>query len=383
MHKKVIALQILFVVIYSQFCGCATGQPNKTVLNVALFGYIPDDSTVESTLKKKFESANPNCQINFISLDPYHDQDSGGMATLQHFKEYDVVETDLCRMDDLAGIGLDSFPTTWTWYPKPDDCVGGARAVVSSAQRMTTLPHWICENFAMSWSATESSQDKGTILGDFRGSTTLGEFYANALVDYYGADAAEKQLQELAKSKSPTLDSNAVSEVKMLAARLPEHFRHHLPYYHDHFEWYAWTFGARHDAVLVGYSESLFYTELEMNASDRGSEPIHLSPKDLRIQPLRMGQGKGTPSWVDGFVIPKGKLEPKKELIEKFLIFMKSPQAYRCFEIPESHFAIANLLPAYASIYDDPNTANEEPLLSTFRDQFDSSFRSILTFGRA
>ena len=91
------------------------------------------------------------------------------------------------------------------------------------------------------------------------------------------------------------------------------------------------------------------------------------------MRSLAVGPGKGTPSWVDGFVIPKGKLEPKKAIIEKFLQFIIRPEAYECFARPEPRFSVVNLLPAYATVYENA-AANDEPLLTTFRDNFDVSF---------
>src|SRR5579883_961244 len=171
MQGRLFAVQMLLLAL-TQLCGCAADQPAKTILNVALFGYIPDDYVVEANLKKKFERINPTCQVTFTSIDPYHDQDSGGLPSLQHFKEFDVVETDLCRLDDLVQTGLDTLPSDWAWYPRIVDCVGGAKRVVGSDQKTITLPHWICENFSISWAQQNTSTrdgNKSFALGDFWG----------------------------------------------------------------------------------------------------------------------------------------------------------------------------------------------------------------------
>lgn len=379
----IVLLQILCFAIFVR----AEESAAKPSLNVALFGYIPDGDVVEAGLKKKFESLNTGYSLNLTLLDPYHDTDDG-MASLQHFKEFDIVETDLCRLDDLVAQfgGLDALPSTWTWYPSADSCVGGARIVTNSDQKSYTLPHWICENFFVCWAKNDTAKAGNVrdtadstryrpILGDFWGTSGLGELYANALVDLYGVDAAEKRLRELAKTleEDRKLDPKADSIITGLAEKLPRQFREHLSFYHNHGELYAYAFATNRKAAYIGYSETLFYTELATDSLSSAPVPTQLTPKDLTVRPLTIGPGKGTPSWVDGFVIPKGKLESKKAIIEKFLQFIITPEAYECFAQPEPRFAVVNLLPAYATVYQNA-TANNEPLLTTFRDKFDASF---------
>jgi hypothetical protein len=94
---------------------------SKVSLNVAVFGYVPDGDSVLDNLKHKFEALNTGCTVTLTLLDPYHDTDQG-MVSLQHFKEFDIVETDLCRFDDLANGfgGIDALPKSWSWYPTTD-----------------------------------------------------------------------------------------------------------------------------------------------------------------------------------------------------------------------------------------------------------------------
>lgn len=375
-----------FLALVQIFCFAAFAQAQttgKVSLNVAVFGYVPDGDSVLDNLKKKFEALNTDCTVTLTLLDPYHDTDQG-MASFQHFKEFDIVETDLCRFDDLVNGfgGLDALPTTWSWYPTADALVGGAKAFVSSTGRLYALPHWICENFLVNWVSDETAtggQSGGEktgkpVLGDLWGTSGLGEFYANALVDLYGVETAQKQLRELADTaeKQRKLESKADSAVKALVQRLPRDFREHLAYYHNNGELYPYAFAVNRDASYIGYSETLFYTELGRDSSSGSAVIAHLTPTEVTISPLVMGSGHGTPSWVDGFVIPKGKLAPKQAAIEAFLRFAITSEAYACYGQPETHFAIANLLPAYAIIYQ--NLGKDEPLLGTFLQNFDATF---------
>jgi ABC-type glycerol-3-phosphate transport system substrate-binding protein len=400
--KRRIALFISFVtfiVATGPVTSAADVTPPKPPLKVALFGYIPDGEAVEARLQEEFGKLNTGYELKLTLLDPYHDTDEG-MPSLQHFAEFDLVETDLCRLDDLraAAIGLDALPQTWTWYPTADAVSGSAKAVVGNAQmRRYTVPHWICQNFVVRWAGNDTAKAKQLadeldptqgkpVLGDFWGSTGLGELYATALANQIGPVEAEKSLRQLAakaaalpqgqKLKTTDLDEKARNAVVTLAGKLPRQFRTHLAYYHNHPEFYAWAFSTNKKAVFVGYSESLFYTKLSEDAASTEAAPKPIMPAQVSVSPLNfMGaSAKGTPSWTDGFVIPKGKLEPKKEVIEKFLKFTMTPEAYACFEQPEAGLAAANLMPAFEGIYKDAATTRDEPLLGAFHDSFDASF---------
>ena len=59
----------------------------------------------------------------------------------------------------------------------------------------------------------------------------------------------------------------------------------------------------------------------------------------------------GTPSWIDGFVIPKGKLAEKRAAIVAFLSFVKSEEVYMPFAEPAKYLAPSYLLPAISARY--------------------------------
>jgi hypothetical protein len=390
-------LALTFLCLVSSAISCSADEPCKASLNVAIFGYIPDSDAVATRLKKAFAKCNSGYDLCLTPLDPYHDSDQGGMESLQHFGNFDVVEIDLCRLEDMRDgkIGLDALPLQeWTWYPTVDAVAGSAKAIVSSPDfRRYAVPHWICQNYMIRWAgnaplksaplADELSPTQGkSVLGDFWGATGLGEFYANALANKVGPVAAEKSLRKLAalsSGQSPTitdLDETARNAVITLASRLPRQFRTHPAYYHNHSELYAWTFATNKKAIFIGYSEQLFYTKLSDDAANTAASPTPICPADVSVAPLSFfGDGaKGTPSWADGFVVPKGKLAAKKPAIERFIKFATTPEAYACFEQPEPEFAAANLLPAYEAVYTDAGTKRDEPLLPVFHDTFDASF---------
>ncbi len=376
-------------------------DPALPQLKVALFGYVPDADAAAARLQEAFAAQKTGYTLCVTPLDPYHDKDTvGSIPTLQHFADFDVVETDLCRLEDLRDgkIGLETLPKEWTWYPTPAAASGSAKAIVSSLDfKKYAVPHWICQNFVIRWTGSPPTPGAGPVqgldagpgrpvLGDFWGTTGLGEFYAGALANKCGPVNAENSLRALAAkaAKLPPdvtitvadLDRPASDAVLTLAAKLPGPFRSHLSYYHSHPELYAWEFASNRKAVFIGYSESLFYTQLSGDASNPASPHRPIGPADVSIKPLNFcAKGaQGTPSWTDGFVIPKGKLAGKKLVIEQFIKFATTPTAYACFEQPEAGLAAANLLPAYEAVYTDPGTIRDEPLLREFHDRFDASF---------
>jgi spermidine/putrescine-binding protein len=85
-------------------------------------------------------------------------------------------------------------------------------------------------------------------------------------------------------------------------------------------------------------------------------------------------KSQGTPCWVDGFVIPKGKLAKKQAAISAFLLYIQSPEAFRQFAQPSPDLAASNLLPAVATAYEDQELMKMQPLLENYRQVLGDGF---------
>ena len=86
-------------------------------------------------------------------------------------------------------------------------------------------------------------------------------------------------------------------------------------------------------------------------------------------------KSQGTPSWVDGFVIPKGKLEKKHAAIAAFLQFMLTNETYLTLAEPAPYGAPAYLLPATAAAYDEESElVKKQPVLAKFHAAMSEEF---------
>ena len=85
-------------------------------------------------------------------------------------------------------------------------------------------------------------------------------------------------------------------------------------------------------------------------------------------------ESQGTPSWVDAFVVPRGRLSEKREAVILFLRFAMSDEGYHCFLEPRQYYPGAYLLPARRSVYDSEFVRKSMPLLREYRQAFVSPF---------
>ncbi len=366
------------------------GEPLATEradLNVAVFKYLPDASSAIERFEEAFESAHPLIDLDLELWNPYDDPvEKDGLGQISRF---DIVEIDTCRIDELLGGhlgGLDPLPPSA--IRPPTDYVEPASTIMRTELSRYVLPHWVCGNFLIFWTdnrelgAARSFDDfvrvmdpsaGKPVLCNLWGSTGLGEFYADAVLDRVGPEAARSHLRELTTDPSTPLDPAARDAVVALAAELRPAHRANLKHYANHTDVYPRAFVDSPHSALVGYSERLYYA-VRMLQLDPSRKLPCLQPKDVTVRAFSFAQSsQGTPTWCDGFVIPKGKLGPKKNEIEAFLQFAISDDGYMPFVEPTPWLAPSYLLPAVASAYDG-EILKAQPLLAEFRSQLDGSF---------
>ena len=217
---------------------------------------------------------------------------------------------------------------------------------------------------------------KGALLADFGGKTTLGEHYADAVLDIKGPDFARKHFLQFAKNPVTALVPEAKNAVKKLFAEIPSDFRTRRDHFNDNYNGvYPETFARSKErtAALIGYSERFYYIQLEYLRTPWArpvGEPYEaLDPAWFVVRPFSYStESKGTPSWVDGFVIPKGKLAQKRKAIAAFLAFVNTYDGLKAFLRPSDWTPATYLLPANASIYDADFVENGCPAIRLFRD---------------
>jgi hypothetical protein len=349
-------------------------------LNVAIFAYMPDASTAIEKLESAFEHQYPSIDLDLELWNPYDDsfKDDG----LEQIINFDIVEVDLCRIDELVDGkfgGLDRMPTALR--KQPSDFVGAAKSVYETELSNYVVPHWVCGLYTMFW-AENTDVTKAVTFEDFCavvgqqnsrplhmamwGSSDLGQLYGDVLLDIKGVDFTRKHLIDL-HSGEVEIDETAQNAVLKLSTLLTQENRKNLEHFYNLSHYFPRQFVHDKQSVLVGYSERLYYAEDELQLTPGNFPPI-LNPEDLEIRQLSFGEiSTGTPSWVDAFVIPQGKLAHKAEAISAFLQFIQSNEAYEAFAEPAPYRASSYLLPAVADAYDPNSTiVKKQPLLPKF-----------------
>ncbi len=363
-----------------------TGAERETKLTVAIFAWLPDAAAALENLEERFEGVHPTMDLELELWDPYKNE--VGDDGLKQIRKFDVVEIDICRLNELvAGSfgGLDRLPADLR--QSPESHVGAARTVLASDKATYVVPHWVCSNFLAFWSDNNALRQAETfddILGvlnpdqerplfaDLCGASTLGEHYADAVLDLHGRDFAERHLRELSNGNGQLNDA-AASAVMSLAAELLPRYRSHLKYFHD-LNWvYPRHFANARGGALLGYSERLYYAQRELQLEPDSKLPI-IKAKDIVVRQFPFGAtSRGTPSWVDGFVVPKRKLDPKAEAVASFIRFAVSEEGYLAFIEPTAYQPSTYLLPAHVNGYSE-SIVSKQPAIAVYRDALDEGF---------
>lgn len=380
-------VMLLALLVGSQAANAQTNG-RDTDLNVAIFAYLPDASTAIKRIEKAFESRYRSIDLDLELWNPYDDsfEDDG----LSQIVDFDVVEVDSCRIDQLMrGTfgGLDPLPTEAR--PASNTYVGPAKTITATPIGQYMLPHWVCGNFLVirssntnvvaaksfdSFIEAVNPSIQKPVLASMWGKTGLGEFYADAMIDLYGPEKARDHLALLASGKTD-LDAKAKEEMLMLAKELSQDNQSHLEHYYNHSYLLPRQFASAENAVLLGYSERLYYTERELQLVPEVYPPS-IKPDDVVVCQFSFAkESQGTPTWTDGFVIPKGRLSKKHAAIVAFLQFIQSEEAYLAFSEPTAYLAPSYLLPATAAAYDKTSPiVAKQPLLPKYRDVLDEKF---------
>ena len=341
--------------------GCAQGRPGRVDLEVGIFMWLPDASTAIERLERDFERVHPGIDLDLRLVDPYSDDaESGGLALMT---QLDLIEIDAVRLDELmaGGFGgLDPLPDGVV--RAADDYVEPAATVARSDRRRYFAPHWICGYSLVLWADGGrrptsfgdlldrlDPADGRPLLADMGGKGALGELYADAVVDLMGIDAARAHLVALARRPQAPLVAEAAAAVAALANELAIDHRANRSHYHDHADVYPRSFATQRGAAVIGYSEALYHANRELAVAP-GGEPI--GEGDVVVMAMPFGEGsRGTPAWVDGFVVPAGTPAAKREAVAAFLRFIVTDDGYRPFARPDPYRPPSYLLPAAKSAY--------------------------------
>ena len=377
---SLLLLLLLTTIGYSQ-----NNQPIP--IRVALFAWMPDMALAFEQIEQDFEEKYPQYNLELEPIDPYSEESYGIYKGIDAFYDFDVVEIDYYRFRDVARVhppSLDAIPST---FIAPNDYVGAATKIRQDDLPFF-VPHWICSNNlvvrttnqqlvrAQSFEAIlKALHPKKTPLNvDFYGKATLGEYYADAVLDSYGPEEARKHLEALGNDINTTLKPDIVKKIHQLAEKINPTFRTQLKQYHDFSYLYPEDFYGNNKAALLGYSERLFYVEQAKKEKELIAwSVVQLEAEQYEIKQFPFAQtSQGSPAWVDGFVIPAGKAQYKKEAITTFLTYITTASTYQVFHKKEKHLPARYLLPAYQSAFEA--IGQESPLILKYKQLQDDAF---------
>lgn len=377
------------VSIFSTGAIIAQGRSPRN-LKVAVYTWIPEAAAAVEKLETDFEAIHNHIDLDLFLINPYSDKKGkyDEYVGLGSLPDFDIVEIDLIRLEELVKGkfgGLEKIPPLV--QKRPNEYVGGAGKVMKSSNGEYIVPHWVCGNFWVVWkqnsklSKVQGYEDILSVLdaeaypffGDFYGGGTLGEIYADAVLDLYGVEKATAHFKEIARKEDFELLPEAENRIISLIQKVPYRFRSNLSKYHDLSLAYPSAFALNSNSTLLGYSERFYYVERTLQFEPNSSNTPIVSPSEIVVRQFPFSEkSTGTPSWVDGFVIPKGKLKKKKDEIVSFLQFVQSSEGYASFMKPRMWNPASNLLPSVSDVYDD--LKDIAPLLNQYKAVLGDSF---------
>lgn len=377
----------------------AESYSQEVDLQVLVYPWLPDAESGAEKLEEEFEAyaakMGQKIDLDIALVDTYDD----GVSQIT---DYDIAEIDLCMLDALRREGrlpLDDIPNGIVTNDM--QWVGPAGRAMSCSWASVVLPHWVCGNFFVHWSndeeltkaksfteileALDPSPGRARFLfADLWGGGTLGEFYADVLIDRHGPTYARAHLLEISKTPDKLVESklnqDAVNALRMLSMELDPNHRKTRSALHDITFVYPKAFSNELDSALLGYSERLYFVEREIQEQPWTGRKFPVKANELVVRQFPFGKrSQGTPTWVDAFVIPKGKLLPKKNAIKLFLAFAVSDAGYKTFLEPREWYPRSYLLPALARAYESEFVKTAMPSLAKYRANLDDSFPMIET----
>lgn len=359
----------------------------KSTLKVGIYLYLPQIGYAIERLETEFEKKHEHIDLELHIFDSYSPKpldspsENPEFDQLNSISEYDLVEIDLIRLEELINGkygGIEALPKELRI--SKDRYVAGAKAIQDSVWGEYIIPHWLCGNyvFTRSFHPTNKAENfenwieiidnmNTKIYADLWGSSTLGAYYADAYLDIYGK---EKMLAHF-QNENFTLDTTALNRILDLVSRMDHGFQDPkvLSKFHDLPQIYPQNFSKNLNSILIGYPERLYFANKQRLLTIE-SEKRSFDAKDLSISQINFSnKSNGTPTWLDGFVIPKGKYKRKRKEIKLFIDFILSKDGFDCFQNPKKWTPYSYLIPAEESGYQD-----NKPLLEQFKNLSDETF---------
>lgn len=332
-------------------------------LRVALYPYVPNRLSLFQKIEEVFEENYPGVNLELVSgkniLDDYY---SGGLQKVAA----DVYEVDTILLSDMIALGKIA-PITLPPVPFTKEAIDA----VTRMETVYGVPHWLCGNFlfyqrgdkeiesAESWIEINKilRKRREALFVDFKGKSTLGEWYFTVLSELEGIEKAQESIL-----KSTTLNPRVVSILKSMLENCPTGFCRSDDL-HDRPGYYSRAFISGKSSAYVGYSESIHYgIQYSINNCTEASGCLSINDIAVRRLPSfnKDSESIGL-GWVDAFAVDSKLEGRKKKLAIKFIEFMVSKEAYKLILKPEWKTAPSYLIPARTNV-----SIDEAPLYESF-----------------
>jgi thiamine pyridinylase len=370
-HQGNKSLLLLFfrkeVLAFLCFIFLASAAPERRILHVSMYPYIPDAAEAALYLKQDFENEHPDVLLDITMNPNYYSTDPAQGGVL--YEDADVHTIDVVFLQDfldrhkLAELppGLVSSLPEMEPLARQADTVGG---------KMVAVPEWMCTDFLFyradlhaldgvdSLSGLQAGLRKTPGLLMDMAEPALGEIYLSAVLAQQDTPAAA-----LARS---TPDPAIVQRLRHMLAMEPAGFGR-SPDYSARYGFYARQFARRAGGAFVGYSEMthemLDETETSCRVEDRCLNSAQIT---VTAFPFRDG-AKRPAVWVDLFGIDARVHGRKLQDAADFIRFAVSLLTYRALLVPQQGRPPRYLLPATAEAFDDPAIKKAAPLYPAFR----------------
>lgn len=343
-------------------------QLPRRELIVSMYPFIPNPDNFYRKLETKFEAANPEIDLIIKLNDSYYDEE-GIIKEMADLYEVDCI----LLKDFIAKKKIQKIPD---YYSLPLDRILPAANIVYQDRQLYGVPHWICGNFLI-YNKTDSLltsaktlNDLQTVFGsnpplskglliDMKGKLTLGELYADGLMDQYkNVDSVKKYV---ALNHLDTLIT--IPNLCRVQGMTFADWGRDDDYHNKNF-FYQKQFAKGNGRAFVGYSESL-YTILDEINNACSKEEKCFDQKNISIKEWALSDQGSTPvGWVDALCLDAGLSGTKLKDAMKFISFCVNVDTYHLALIPDYGDSPRYLLPAYKDYFTDQLILDKAPLYS-------------------
>ncbi|MEB3317882.1 MAG: extracellular solute-binding protein [Cyanobacteriota bacterium] len=340
----------------------SAGEAVET-LRVLLYPYVPHRLALFQKIEHQFEKDHPGINLELVENDAII---NGYYSGELQKASADVYEVDTVLLSDMIAAGKASvINITQAGFSKE------AIQAVTRDNKAYGIPRWVCGNFlfyrkgdqalekAKTWqdvTAILKSRNQ-SLLVDFKGKSTLGEWYFTALAQLKGVNPAQAEI-----SSSAPLNQDVVNSLNGIVAACPDGYCRSNDL-HDRTGFYARAFISGQSSAYVGYSESIHYG-LQYALDNCTQTSGCLSPDQIAVRDLpaftQLPKSRGM-GWVDALTIDASLQGAKRQLATKFIDFMVSDATYKSILKPEYGEAPRYLLPAKENI-----SIEDAPLYPSF-----------------